>query len=325
MIRRREFITLLGGAAAWPLAARAQQALPVVGFLSSQSPEAFAPYVSGFRDGLKEAGFIEGKNVAIEYRWSRGRNDALPSLAVELAALRPAVIVTSGGQPVALAAKAASSTPIVFLTGGDPVRQGLADSFNRPGGNATGVTQLTLTLDPKRLGLLRELVPQSNSVAFLSNPNFPGAEERQQRLHDSARAIGLELVVLHAGNEAAIDEALSNIDRERISALLVGGDPFFNSRRDKIVTLVARKGIPAIYEWREFASAGGLMSYGTSLADAYRQTGLYAGRILKGEKPAEMPILQPTKFELVINLKTVRMLGLTIPPGLLAIADEVIE
>jgi putative ABC transport system substrate-binding protein len=328
-MKRREFIALLGGAAVpVSLSARAQQpaTMPVVGFLNTQSPEAFASYVAGFRDGLRETGFTDGQNVAIEYRWARGRMDALPALAAELVARRPAVIATSGGEPAALAVKAATSTiPIVFLTGGDPVQQGLVQSFNRPGGNATGLTQLTLTLDPKRLGLLRDLMPESKTIALLLNPTFPGTDARERRLQEAARAIGLDLIALHASSEAEIEQALSNFDRRRADALLVGGDPFFNSRRNLIVALVARLKVPAMYEWRDFVAAGGLMSYGTHLPDAYRQAGIYVGRILKGEKAADMPVLQPTQFKLILNLKTAEALGLTFPPSLLAIADEVIE
>ena len=328
-VGRREFITLLGGAAmSAPLPAQAQRpsAVPLVGFLNTQSPEAFASYVEAFRDGLRETGYTEGQNVAIEYRWARGRNDTLPGLAAELVARRPAVVATSGGELAAVAVKAATLTiPIVFLTGGDPVQQGLVQSFNRPGGNLTGMTQLTLALDPKRLGLLRELMPQSNTLALLVNPTFPGAEARRRRLEEAARAIGLDLIALHASSEAEIEQTLSNFDRRRADALLVGGDPFFNSRRDLLVTLVARLKIPAMYEWRDFVAVGGLMSYGTHLPDAYRQAGIYAGRILKGEKPADMPVLQPTQFKLILNLKTASALGLAFPPSLLALADEVIE
>ena len=326
-MRRREFIRLIGGAvAAWPLAARAQQpALPVIGFLNSQSSEAYASYTDAFRTGLKDAGYIEGQNVAIEYRWADGHYDRLPALAAELVRRRVAVIAAIA-TPTALAAKAATSTiPVVFLIGGDPVQEGLIASFNRPGGNFTGSTMLTLSLDGKRLGLLREVLPQASTITFLANPNFPDAKARNLRLQEVAHAIGLELVVLGATTEAEINKVLSDFDHQRPGALLVGGDPFFTSHRDQIVALVARKAIPAMYEWREFAAAGGLMSYGTKLRDIYRQVGLYAGRIVKGEKPADMPVVQPTKFEFVINLKTAKTLGLTIPPGVLAVADEVIE
>ncbi|MGE0034394.1 MAG: ABC transporter substrate-binding protein [Xanthobacteraceae bacterium] len=326
-VGRREFVALLGGAAAFaPFAALAQQPPPLVGFLNTQSPEAFASYVAAFRDGLRDAGYIDGQNVAIEYRWARDRNDILPVLATELVARRPAVIATSGGELAARAVKSATSTiPIVFLTGGDPVEQGLVQSFNRPGGNATGMTQLTLTLDPKRLGLLRDLIPEAKTIALLLNPTFPGTAARERRLNEAGRAIGLDLIALHASSEAEIEQTLSNFERRRADAVLVGGDPFFNSRRNQIVALTARLRIPAMYEWRDFVAAGGLMSYGTHLPDAYRQAGMYSGRILKGEKPADMPVLQPTQFKLILNLKTAGTLGLTFPPSLLALADEVIE
>jgi putative tryptophan/tyrosine transport system substrate-binding protein len=327
-MRRREFITLLGGvASSWPLAARAQQAaMPLIGFLNGQSPDVFAPYAEGFRNGLKDAGFVAGQNVEIEYRWARGRYETLPALASELVARQPAVLVATGGDPVVVAAKAATAIiPIAFLVGGNPIQSGFAASFNRPGGTLTGVTMLTTTLDEKRLGLLREVVPQSTNIALLSNPNFPGAEGRGLRAMDAAHALGATVVILTATTEAELDSVVSGIDRSRVGALLVSSDPFFNNNRDMIVALAANKAIPAIYEWREFAFAGGLMSYGARLPDMYRQVGVYAGRMLKGEKPADMPIQQPTKFEFVINLKTAKTLGLTFPPGLLAIADEVIE
>lgn len=325
-MKRRTMIAGLGAATLLPFAARAQQAPPLVGFLNTQFPEPFAAYVAAFRDGLKERGYTEGQNVAVHYRWARGRNEALPALAAELVALRPAVIVTSGGEPAAAAAKAATATvPIVFLLGDDPVKAGLVQSFNRPGGNMTGMTQLTLTLDGKRLGLLRELTSNANAVALLINPNFPGAADRLQQVSKEAHAIGMQTVARHATTEAEIESAISSLDRAKVSGVLVGGDPFFNSRRNQIVALIARKQIPAMYEWREFAAAGGLMSYGTHLPDAYRQAGVYAARILKGEKPADMPVLLPTKFQFVINLKTAQALGLEVPPALLALADEVIE
>ena len=312
-MKRRTFVTGAMAVTLAPVTARAQQK-PLVGFLNTQSPEAFAAYVAAFRDGLKDSGFIEGQNVALEYRWARGRSDTLPALAAELVAQRPAVIVTSGGEPAAAAAKAATSTiPIVFLLGSDPVKLGLVQSFNRPGGNATGMTQLTLTLDAKRLGFLRELVPNSRTIALLANPNFPGSAERQRHVEQAARAIGMDVVSLHASSDMEIEGALSGLDRARIGAVLVGGDPFFNSRRSQIIELIARKGVPAIYEWREFAMAGGLFSYGTNLPDAYRQAGVYAARVLKGEKPADLPVLQPTRFQFVINLKTAKAQGVDHP------------
>jgi putative ABC transport system substrate-binding protein len=325
-MRRRDFITVLGGTAAWPLAARAQQpAMPVVGFLNSASPEAFVSYVDAFLIGLYELGFVEGRNLAIEYRWARGRYDQLPSLAAALLDGKVAVIAASG-EPAVIAARAATLTvPIVFLIGGDPVRLGLVAGFNRPGGNVTGVTILTLMLDMKRLGLLREALARATIIAVLMNPNFPGSAARMDDVQQAARNIGQGLVVTAASDEAEIEKAFADFDRLRPDALLVAGDPFFNARRDQIVALATRYAIPAIYEWRDFAAAGGLMSYGTQLPDLYRQQGLYTGRILKGEKPADLPVLQPTKFEFVINLKTAKTLGLAIPPGILAIADEVIE
>lgn len=328
-MRRRDFIRVIAGAAtAWPLAARAQQSpkLPLIGFLNSQSPEAFAPYAEAFRAGLKEFGFVDGQNVAIEYRWARGHYDLLPSLTAELIALNPAIVAATGGDQTILTVKAITqSIPLVFLVGGDPVELGLVASFNHPGGTITGITMLTNVLDAKRLGILRQTLPQSKTIAFLQNPNFPGAQDKQQRTMEAAEALGVELVVLSASSETEINDVMSNFDRRRLNGLLVVGDPFFNSYRDQIVALVTRIGVPAIYEWREYADAGGLMSYGTNLPAAYRAVGAYAGRVVKGEKAADLPVLQPTKFELVINLKTAKALGLIIPPTLLATADEVIE
>jgi putative ABC transport system substrate-binding protein len=327
-VRRRDFITALGGAAvAWPRPAHAQQPrMPVIGFINTQSPEAFAGYVAGFHQGLREAGYAEGQNVTIEYRWARGRYEDLPQLAADLVHRGVALIAATGGDPAALAAKAATSTiPIVFLIGGDPVQQRLVASFNRPGGNATGATQISLSLDAKRLGLLREMLPGAATVALLANPAFPGNDNRMRDIEEGGRRIGLQLPRLEASTETELDAAFEEIGRQRPDALLVAGDPFFNSRRERIVALAARRAIPTMYEWREFALAGGLMSYGTMLADLYRQTGLYAGRILKGTSPADLPVVQPVKFELVVNLKTAKALGLTVPPTLLAIVDEVIE
>jgi putative tryptophan/tyrosine transport system substrate-binding protein len=325
-VRRREFIALLGGAAvAWPVAARAQQ-VPVVGFLATTSPAPFAHLVAGFRRGLQEAGFLEGRNVAIEYRWAEGRYDQVPALAADLVQRQVAVIVTTGGETSAVAAKAATKTiPIVFNTGTDPVRLGLVTSLARPGGNATGVNIFTTELAEKRLGLLHDLIPAASTIAVLLNPNFAPAVVNLQESEVAARAAGRTVVAFHASRDDEIETAFARIIQMRPGALLVGSDPFFNSRREQIVALAARHAIPAIYEWREFAQAGGLMSYGTSLIEAYRQQGVYAGRILKGEKPADLPVVQLSKFELIINLITAKTLGLTFPPGLLAIADEVIE
>jgi putative ABC transport system substrate-binding protein len=327
-MRRREFMMLLGGAAvAWPLVARAQQpAMPVVGFLNSLPPGPAAHLVVAFRQGLSEAGYTESVNVAIEYRWADGQYDRLPAMAADLAGRRVAVIVASGGEPAGLAAKAATSTiPIVFAIGGDPVKVGLVASLNRPGANITGVTLLTNSLEAKRLGLLRELVPNATTLAMLVNPTFPTAEAQVRDAQVAARSFGQQIHVLNVSNERDFDAVFASLAQLRADALLVSSDPFLNSRRDKIVARVAQQALPAIYEWREFAAAGGLMSYGTSLSDTYRQVGVYTGRVLKGEKPADMPVIQPTKFEFVINLKTAKTLGLTLPSGLLSIADEVIE
>jgi putative ABC transport system substrate-binding protein len=326
MIKRREFITLLGGAAAWPVAARAQQpAMPVIGYLSARSPEDTAHLVPAFRQGLGEGGFVEGQNVTIEYRWALGQVDRLPALAAELAGRPVTILVTTGGESAALAAKAATSTiPIVFSMG-DPVKAGLAASYNRPGGNATGINILSDTLEPKRLGLLRELVPQAVTIGFLLNPNFPSAESQSKDVQEAARAIGLQIHVLRANTDREIEAAFETIAQHRIAAVAVAASPFFDTRRDKLVALAARHSVPTIYQFREFVAAGGLVSYGIDPIDAYRQVGVYAGRILKGAKPADLPVLQPTKFELVINLKTAKALGLDVPLHLQQLADEVIE
>jgi putative ABC transport system substrate-binding protein len=309
-MKRREFITLLGGAAAgWPLAARAQQAaMPVIGFLSTTSAAPFAHLIAAFRQGLQEVGYVDGRNVLIEYRWAEGQYDRVGALALDLVQRQVAVIVTTGGETSAVAAKAATtSIPIVFNTGTDPVRIGLVASLPRPGGNATGINIFTTELAEKRLGLLLDVVPTAVTIAILLNPNFAPAVANGREAEGAARAVGKEIAQLGS------------------RALLVGSDPYFNSRREQIVALAARHAIPAVYEWREFAQAGGMMSYGTNLVEAYRQQGMYVGRILRGEKPADLPVIQLSKFELVLNLKTAKSLGIVFPPGLLAIADEVIE
>ena len=327
-MKRREFITLLGGAAAaWPLAARAQQpAMPVIGFLSSRSAGQSAGVVAAFRDGLAEAGFIEGKNVAIDFRFAEGHLERLPTLAIGLVRRGVAVILTVGGDVPAMVAKGATSTiPIVFVTGFDPVKSGLVTSLNRPDGNLTGATVIAGQLAAKRLGLLHELVPSVRLVAVLLNPNDPNAEADVADAQVAARALGQQIEVMPAGSELELEVAFTSFSRLKADALLLEPDPLFTDLRNKIVALVERQRIPAIYYAREYTAAGGLLSYGASFTDLYRQGGVYVGRILKGAKAADLPVVQPTKFELVVNLKTAKALGLTIPPGVLALADEVIE
>jgi putative ABC transport system substrate-binding protein len=300
--------------------------MPVIGFLSSRSPGDSTTLVAAFRKGLSEAGYIEGQNIAIEYRWAEGQYDRLPALAAELVHRNVAVLVATGGEPSALAAKGATSAiPIVFTVGGDPVKDGLVASLNRPGGNATGVSLLTTTPEAKRLGLLHELVPGAAVVGVLIDPNSPDGEAQSRELRDAARTIGQRIHIANAKNEEELDLAFATFVQERADALLVSSDPFFDTRRDRIIAFAAQRRMPAIYQFREYAVAGGLMSYGTSLPDGYRQVGIYAGQILKGAKPADLPIFQSIKFEFVINMKTAKTLGLDIPAMILARADEVIE
>ena len=327
-MRRREFITLVGAAAAWPLAARAQQpAMPVIGVLSGgSSPDPSAARWRAFHHGLSENGYVEGRNVAIEYRWPEGQYDRLPALVADLVRRRVTVLTALGGVQTPLAAKAATGTiPIVFAIGSDPVKFGLVASLNRPGGNVTGVSFFTIELEAKRLGVLHELVPKATAIAVLVNRTNANAENQLRELSEAARTLGLQLHALNASSERDFDAAFAAVAQMRAGALLVAADPFFFIRREKIVSLAMAQGVPAIYEWREFAEAGGLVSYGTNLTDAFRQAGVYTGRILKGEKPADLPVMRSTKFELVINLKTAKALGLEIPSSVLARADEVIE
>jgi len=327
-MRRREFITLLGGAAAgWPLAASAQQpAMPVIGFLNGGSPEPFGQAMAAFRTGLGESGYVEGRNLAIEYRWARGQYQQLPAMATELVGRQVAVIVAGGSIAAGFAAKAATATiPIVFSSGTDPVKVGLVPSLSRPGGNLTGAFILSVELEAKRLQLLHELIPTATVIAILMNPNFTDAENQRRDLEAAGHAIAQRIVFLDAGSEREIDAAFASLVQQRAGALLVASDPLLFGHRDQIVTLAARHAVPAIYQWRDFAVAGGLMSYGTVLAEMYRPVGVYTGRILKGEKPADLPVQQSTKVELILNLKTAKALGITFPLTLLGRADEVIE
>jgi putative ABC transport system substrate-binding protein len=330
-MKRREFITLLGGAAAtsiaWPRMAGAQQReMPVIGFLNSRGPDDAPNLTAAFHQGLKETGYVEGQSIVIEYRWANNQHERLPELAAELVRHQVALIGSFGGNVSAVAAKAATTIlPIVFTVGGDPIELGLVTSLNRPGGNLTGVSLLLGLLGAKRLELLRELVPTATVIAVLINPSNPGAKTYVQDAQEAARALGQQIQILSAGSEDGITTAFAALAQLRAGAVLVATDAFFIGRREQLVALAARYAVPAIYEYRDFAAAGGLVSYGPSIADAYRQAGIYAGRILKGAKPADLPIVQPTKFELVINLKTANALGLDVPPTLLARADEVIE
>ena len=331
-MNRREFITLIGGAAAapsmfWPRLASAEQAtMPVIGFLSSRSPAESSHLVAAFRAGLQAGGYVEGQNVAIEYRWAEGQYDRLPALAVDLVRRGVAVLATTGGEPSALAAKAATSTiPIVFTVGGDPVKIGLVASLNRPGGNATGVSLLTTVPEAKRLGLLHELVPNAALIGVLINPNYQGAEAQSREVQDAARAIDRPIEIAMAGNDRQLEAAFGTLVQQHADALLVGADPFFGTRRDRIIALAAQFKLPAMYQFRDYPVAGGLMSYGINITDGYRQVGVYTGQVLKGAKPADLPIHQSMKFEFIINLNSAKALGLQIPDKLIALADEVIE
>jgi putative tryptophan/tyrosine transport system substrate-binding protein len=326
-MRRREFISFLGGATAWPLGARAQQApIPVVGFMSARSADDSVRLVAAFRQGLAEAGYVEGRNVALEFRWAEDQNDRLVALAADLVR-RQVTVIVADSTPGALAAKVATATiPIVFSLGSNPVEVGLVASLNRPGGNLTGVTTLNVEVGPKRLELLHELVPTATVVALLVNPTSPNlAETTAKDLRAAARTLGLQIHVLHASAERDFDTVFATLVQLRAGALVIGSDAFFDSRSEQLAALAVRHAVPAIYQFREFAAAGGLMSYGGSYTDPFRQAGVYTGRILKGEKPADLPIQQSSKVELFINLKTARALGLNFPPALLGRADEVIE
>jgi putative tryptophan/tyrosine transport system substrate-binding protein len=326
-IGRRKFIVALSGAATWPLVAQAQQpSMPVIGVLSGLSAAAVARPLAAFLQGLKETGYVEGQNVAIEYRWAEGQYDRLPALAADLVHRTAAVIVSLGADPAALAAKGATTTiPIVFLVGGDPVKLSLVASLNRPRGNATGVNFLVSEMTAKRLALLHELVPTAAGLGVLINPKSAVAEAQLSDAQSAARALGEQVVIINASNEGEIDMAFASFTQRKAGGLVIADDPFFNNRRDQIVSLAAHYALPTVYFFREFAASGGLISYGTSLTEAYHQVGVYAGKILGGANPADLPVIQPTKFELVINLKTAKALGLTVPQTLLVAADEVIE
>jgi len=327
-MRRREFITIFAGVAGmWRLDARAQQsAVPVIGFLSSASPKAYAGRVAGFRKGLNESSYIDDQNVAIEFRWAQGQYDRLPEFAADLVQRKVAVIVSSGGDVAALSAKAATaSIPIVTVSGSDPVKAGLVASFNRPGGNVTGASFVATELETKRLEILHDVVPTAAVIGVLINPTNPAAESRSKDLEVAARTLERNIHIVSASNESDLETAFATSIQQKAGALLVSTDSFFTSQRDRLVALAARHALPTIYPWREFVEAGGLASYGPSINEVYREVGIYTARILKGEKPADLPFLRPTKFELVVNLKTAAALGLTIPPVALARADELIE
>ena len=326
-MKRRDFFTLLGGAVAWPLSARAQQpAIPVIGFLHSGAPGPLAAQVAAFNQGLNEIGYVAGQNVAIEYRWAEGHYDRLPALAADLVGRKVSVLAPAGGIPPALAAKAATTTiPVVFLMGSDPLKAGVVTSINRPEGNVTGVSFLINSMGTKRLELLSQMAPRASTIGILVNPTNPDAEIEARDAQAAAQAVGRKLIVVKASSENDFEAAFAALVEQGAGAFTIGGDPFFDSRRDQIIALAAHHRLPAIYLLRIYPAAGGLMSYGTSLSDAYRQQGVYVGRILKGEKPADLPVIQPTKFEFVLNLKTAKALGLDVPPSMLAIADDVIE
>jgi len=326
-MRRREFITLLGGAAVWPVAAHAQQATtPLIGFLSSRSPNESEALVAAFRQGLAETGYVEGQNANIAFRWAEGQYDRLPQLAAELVKTQVAVIASVGGSVSVLAAKSATRTiPIVAVAGGDPVKVGLVASFNRPGGNITGVYPSSGLFSAKRLGLLRELVPTVAMIGVLLNPKYPDSITQLEDIEEAARTVGQQIYVVNASTEQDIDAAFASLSQQGIGALISGVDPFFDTRRDKIIALAAHHAVPTIYGQRAYAVAGGLISYAPSFADAYRQAGIYVGRILKGEKAADLPVIQPTRFELVINIKTAKALGLKVPASMQLLADEVVE
>ena len=326
-MRRRDFLTLLGGAATWPLVARAQQpAMPVIGYLSARSREDTSHLITAFERGLAESDYVDGRNATIDYRFARGQYDNLPEMANELVRLPVSVIATTGGEPSALAAKAATSTiPIVFAVGSDPVKQGLTASINRPGGNATGITSLTTEMEPKRLGLLRELVPHARTIGLLVNPSFSQAESQLLDIQQAARPLNLEIAIFRANTDQEIGVAFEAIAQQRVPALVVAASPFFDTRRARIVGLAQRGKVPAIYHFREYAQDGGLMSYGLNFSEVYRLVGVYTGKVLKGAKPSELPVMQATKFEFVINLQTAKALGVQISDNLLSLADEVIE
>jgi putative ABC transport system substrate-binding protein len=326
-MRRRDFTAGMGALVSWPLVARAQQLpMPVIGFLNGASPLTWAPFVGAFRNGLKEAGYVEGQNVAVEYVWADGKTGPLPKIAADLVTRQPAVIVAGGGDQAVIAAKTATTTiPIVFISGSDPVKIGFVASLNRPGGNLTGITQFTAALEPKRLELLRETVPNAALIAMLVNPDYPASQSQVSEVQSAAIALGQKIAIQSANSESGIDVAIADLVQKRVDALLVGSDPFFTAQRERLVRLAARHRLPTIYQWREFAVIGGLMSYGTDLTDSYRLLGSYAARVLKGTNPADLPVQQSTKVGLVVNLKTAKALDLTFPTSLLGRADEVIE